>query len=170
MSLILFVLYIFHLLSSGDGKYVFNHIINTTYVSELELYNIMKSSAYFTQYLNEVKAENIQFVPAIHDEYLNDTQIISYDTVPKLRWLSVNLPKMNIIQEWNVYPYIFVGNIRCKYIGYNLTIEIKRNYINVIGEIYQKQFFVPDTALDYTIMDYDIIFNRILTRYINDRQ
>ena len=69
MSLILFVLYIFHLLSSGDGKYVFNHIINTTYVTELELYNIMKSSAYFTQYLNEVKAENIQFVPAIHDEF-----------------------------------------------------------------------------------------------------
>lgn len=150
-----------------------SHSINTRFNKKSDIINFLTSPKFYHKYLDEVEAEERQFKPEIID---NNTQIefpqkISYYSRPKIRFLSSMLSKVKINQEWNRKNDKFFGNIKTKFIEFNITIEPKLNGESNFtckkydlcfnGNIIRKQFYVPESYLDEILKDFGDIFIKI---------
>ena len=99
--------------------------------------------------------------------YLNDnSQIIKYMCVPKITFLPIKLPNLQITQTWNITNNIFIGNIKCSYIDFDIMLEFfeSNELIDIIitGTINKKIIFIPNIALKYAIYDYENIYRKII--------
>lgn len=154
-----------------NAKYNYKHTIKTNYTNKNKLIDAMSRSEYFKLYLNEVKAKKITFSPEITSDYLNDnSQIIKYICVPKITLLPINLPNLQITQKWNITNEVFMGNIKCSYIDFDIMLEFleENELIDIIitSTINKKLAFIPNIALKYAIYDYENIYNKIIKKLL----
>ena len=166
-----FLLYFFLFFICAFGKFTCHHVIKTDFTSKSELMNIMTSKDYYNYYLEEVKADNITFKPECKGNKLNYPQTIEYYSKPKITLFPMKFPRINIIQKWNKENEIMKGNIKCKFIDFDLDLNIVKNesdyvVIEMNGSINNKLFFLPNKVLNLAINDYEGIFHKIIKKFI----
>jgi hypothetical protein len=158
-------------LQSVVSKYVYKHVIKTNYESTSDLYDKMISDQYFDLYLQEIGATNIDnektFIPKIISKYVKKSKTITYTCLPNIKYIPFKIP-LKIVQKWIFYNSVLDGNLYCKYMDFNLKIELMKNetvYLNITGEINDKSFIVPNNALNDAIMEYEQVFRKIISKF-----
>ena len=149
--------------------------INANYITTLitdfkdkkKIVNLLTNPNYYYKYLDIIEATDINFVPKIEksDSEIKFPQSISYYSTPKINFLPQSITKMKIYQNWSRYKDIFYGNIKTKYLEFNITIEpILRNNAYLLyfeGTLIKKNFLIPETYLDQILKDFRNIFLQI---------
>lgn len=166
-------LFLLFLMLSNSLAISSTHSINTRFNKKSDIINFLTSPKFYHKYLDEVEAEERKFDPEIID---NNTQIefpqrISYFSKPRVRLLKSMLSKLKIDQEWNRTNDKFFGNIKTKFIEFDITIEpilngesnftCKKYDLCFNGKIIRKKFYVPERYLDEILKDFGDIFIKI---------
>ena len=166
MNLLLILLFSF-------GNPIYSLIINnnyrTSYYVHINVNSKEKIDKFFSdyffydKYFEKVGAENIVF------EKLNDenNMSFSYDAKPNIPYLPSNIPKINIHQYWYKDEQYYYGEIRTKYIDFNIIVEamylLETNNHCLYFEaelIKKKKKYLPNICLDILLKDFcDILQN-----------
>ena len=83
----------------------------------------------------------------------------------------MKFPRINIIQKWNKEDEIMKGNIKCKFIDFDLDLNLVKNesdyvVIEMNSSINNKLFFLPNKVLNLALNDYEGIFHKIIKKFI----
>ena len=168
--MIIFYLYyiiIFNLFFFVNANYVTTNKIMTKFKEKNTIINLMTNPYFYYKYLHAVKASNIEFKPKIKELYseINFPQSITYYSTPKISFLPSSITKMKIQQQWDRNEDKFIGNIKTKYLEFNITIEpvltSEKYSLYFTGTIIKKNFFIPQKYLDQILQDFGNIFTKI---------
>ena len=163
MIIFYFILFIIF----ADAGYISKTQIHTKFVKKSDIIECLSKPKFYFKYLDIVEAKDIKFVPQIKDLESEVTfpQEISYYSIPKISFIPSKLTTIKINQKWNREKDKFLGNIKTKYMEFNVTIEPYlegNNYLlSFQGEIIRKSFLVPEKYLDKVLEEFSEIFLKI---------
>ena len=156
-----------------ESGYISHHNIVTKFTKKSDIINFLTAPKFYHKYLDMVKAEEREFSPELRD---NDTHIefpqsITYYSTPHIRFIPSIMTKLKINQVWNRDNDKFLGNIKTKYLEFNISIEplsnedsenICENYsLCFKGELIKKSFLISEKYLDEVLKDFGDIFIKI---------
>tara|TARA_Y100000389_G_scaffold69801_1_gene66490 strand:- start:3729 stop:4226 length:498 start_codon:yes stop_codon:yes gene_type:complete len=156
------------LIISASSAYIANYKIPTKFKKKSDILEYLTEPTFFFKYLDIVNAQDCIFSPDIteFDSCMMFPQVISYyKTSRKLNFLPNNLQRIKVTQFWDVKDNVFCGNIRTKFIEFDLDIEpvFEENkcYLCFKGEILKKSMIVPSKYLDKVLEEFGDIFTKI---------
>ena len=162
---IFYLLFFFFFLANAN--YITTNKVVTKFKDKKKIVNLLTNPKFYHKYLDVVDASDIEFKPKI--ENLNSQvefpQSITYYSTPKINFLPSSITKMKIQQKWERNEDKFQGNIKTKYLEFNITVEpilTSKNYSLIFkGTLIKKNFLIPKQYLDQVLKEFGDIFLKI---------
>lgn len=172
-------MYLFHilLLSSAilqiSGLYTCTKVVPTPFQSKDDFIDCFSNSIFFNKYIEVVKGNDIEFIPPVGEsQQLQFPQIIKYRAVPDIPFIPrFMLSRINIHQKWNKTEQKFVGEIKTKFLTFDLTLTTykcnDKFLLNMQGKLTDKISLLPNNTLDILIEQFGDIFQNIMNNKKN---
>ena len=161
------IFYLLFMFFCVSANYITENQIVTNFRDKQKIINLLTKPSFYYKYLDIVDAKNIIFIPKIEDpdSEIKFPQSITYYSVPKINFLPSFIKKMRIDHTWTREGDIFFGNIKTKYLEFNMTIEpiLKKQIylLNFEGTLIKKNFLIPEKYLDQILKEFGEIFLKI---------
>merc|ERR1711988_32648 len=158
------IFYLFFLLSYVKGNYITTNKIVTNFKDKKNIINLFTKPIFYNKYLDIIEASNIHLEPKIKksDYEIKFPQIMIYYSKPKIKYLSCIMNKMKVYQRWERNKDMFQGNIKTKYLEFNITVEpiLDNNkiFLQLEGKLIKKNFLIPERYLDEILKEFEEIF------------
>jgi hypothetical protein len=161
------VFYLFFLLSYVNADYITTNKILTNFKDKKNIINLFTKPIFYNKFLDIIEASNIKLEPKIKnsDSEIIFPQTMIYYSKPKIKFLSCVMNKMKVRQQWERNEDIFKGNIKTKYLEFNITLEpiLDNNkiFLQLEGKLIKKNFLIPEKYLDEILKEFEEIFYKI---------
>ena len=161
------IFYLLFLFFCINANYITTNKVMTKFKEKKKIVNLLTNPKFYHKYLDVVDASDIEFKPKIEDlnSQVEFPQSITYYSTPKINFLPSSITKMKIQQQWERNGDKFQGNIKTKYLEFNITIEpilTKKKYsLSFKGTLIKKNFLIPKQYLDQVLKEFGDIFLKI---------
>ena len=159
------------------NSYQTSKTLLTRFTSITEIDKFICSSKFYEEYFKVVDAENIVIESPSYHEYYDKKTIIqkfSYYSKPKLPYIPKVLPKIRIHHNWCKNNNHYFGNIKTKYIEFEIIIKPTKKYnsynytIQIDASILKKnKKIIPNNCLDYLLEDFCETFIQITDKLLD---
>ena len=153
------------------NPYQTSQFIITRFTSKTEIDNFFCGSKFYDEYFKSVDAENIIIESPLYESSYDISKIpknFSYYSKPNIPYMPKFLPKIKIEHNWSKNDDEYFGNIKTKYIDFELIIKPTKDYdscnyiLNIQAAILEKRKkIIPDKCLDYILKDFCKVFIQI---------
>ena len=175
-SIIFFVIF-FILNTNLINSYQTSYSILTRFTRKTELEKFICSSKFYDEYFKLVDAENIIIETPSYNDYYNINAILekfSYYSKPNIPYMPKFLPKIKIQHNWCKNDNEYFGDIKTKYIEFELIIKPVKNYdsynytLQIDASILKKnKKIIPNRCLDYLLEDFCGTFIQITDKLVD---
>ncbi len=155
------------------NSYQTSNSILTRFTSRSEIENFFCSSKFYDEYFKLVDAENIIIENPSYDITTNPKQF-SYYSKPNIPYMPKFLPKIKIQHNWCKNNDHYFGDIKTKYIEFELIIKPVKNYdsynytLQIDASILKKnKKIIPNRCLDYLLEDFCETFIQITDKLVD---
>tara|TARA_B100000963_G_C22618495_1_gene668629 strand:- start:836 stop:1357 length:522 start_codon:yes stop_codon:yes gene_type:complete len=142
------------------NSYQTSNSILTHFTSRNEIENFFCSSKFYDEYFKLVDAENIIIESPSYDISAIPKKF-SYYSKPNIPYMPKFLPKIKIQHNWYKNENEYFGDIKTKYIEFELIIKPVKNYdsynytLQIDASILKKnKKIIPNRCLDYLLEDF----------------
>ena len=171
-SIILFVIFLI-LNTNIINSYQSSYSILTRFTSTSEIEKFFYSSKFYDEYFKIVDAENIIIENPSYDISAIPKKF-SYYSKPNIAYMPKFLPKIKIQHSWCKNDNEYFGDIKTKYIEFELIIKPVKNYdsynytLQFDASILKKnKKIIPNQCLDYLLEDFCETFIQITDKLVD---